>query len=66
MSTEQKRFDVVDFIMDYEGGDISEERLVEGFQYLIDTGQAWTLQGHYGRTAKALIDGGYCHKAGEV
>jgi hypothetical protein len=60
MSTTTKPFDLVGFIMAFEGGEVSEEELVEGFQHLIDTGQAWTLQGFYGRTAAALIEAGLC------
>lgn len=43
----------------------SEEQLVEAWQLLIDTGMCWQLQGWFGRQAKALIDAGICHKAGE-
>lgn len=30
------------------------------YQYLIDSGQAWLLEGHVGRTAMRLIEDGYC------
>lgn len=36
---------------------------VEAFQYLIDTGIAWQLQGWFGRTARDLIEAGDCHAA---
>lgn len=62
-ATERTRpFDLCGFIMDYEVGSMDMERMTEGFQYLIDTGQAWTLQGHYGRVATALITAGLCHQ----
>ena len=38
----------------------SEEQSIEAWQHLIDTGLAWTLQGAFGRMAKALIDAGVC------
>ena len=37
---------------------------VEAWQYLIDTGLAWKLQGWYGRTAHRLINDGYCTYTG--
>lgn len=50
----------IDQIIAYENGDLGQEEVIELFQSLIDSGLAWSLQGHYGRTAAALIDEGYC------
>ena len=52
---------IVDQINRYESGLMSEEELIGFFQKLIDNGMAWTLQGHYGRTAEHLIEAGACH-----
>jgi hypothetical protein len=56
-------FDMTSFVMDYEGGELDDEATIAGFQHLIDNGMAWQLQGHYGRTAHALIEAGYCTPA---
>ena len=61
-----KEFDTVGYIMDYESGEISDERVLELFSHLIKTGQAWTLQGSYGRQVRRLIDCGYFNADGEI
>lgn len=48
----------LDFIMAFEGGELSEEEVIEGFQHLVDNGHAWQLQGMYGRTAAQMIEAG--------
>lgn len=53
-----KMKDVVMDIMAYESGEMNEQEILDFFQYLVDTGLAWQLQGHYGRTATALIETG--------
>jgi hypothetical protein len=50
-------------IIDYECGELSDEETIAMFQEMIDDGSVWSLQGHYGRTAAALIDAGYCNPA---
>ena len=61
-----KEFDLVGYIMDYEGGDLTINGTLRLFSHLIKTGQAWTLQGHYGRTATALIENESISKDGEI
>ncbi len=62
----EKDFDLVGSIMDFESGNMGDAKALELFSHLIKTGQAWTLQGCYGRAAMQLIDNGYISKDGEI
>ena len=46
----------------FEQVDTTEE-VIAAWQHLIDTGLVWRLQGHFGRTARHLIDNGICRRA---
>ena len=50
----------IDQIRAYEAGKLDAEQTVALFQSLIDSGMAWTLQGHYWRTAMQMIRAGKC------
>lgn len=50
--------DIVNDIIAYESGELDDEGIIELFQKLVDSGQAWRLQGSYGRMAMALIEEG--------
>jgi hypothetical protein len=56
--SEVRRYDYMDAIIRFENGELGREETVELFQYLVDTGLAWSLQGSYGRTAARLIEDG--------
>lgn len=45
-----------------EGENATEEQQLEAWQYLHDTRLAYSLQGWYGRTARALIEQGVINK----
>lgn len=46
-----------------EGEGASEAEQLRAWQYLIDIGDCWQLQGWFGRTAAHLIEIGLCHAA---
>ena len=50
--------DMVDLIIKYEEGKATKREVIRLFQHLINTGQAWKMQGHYGRTAMAMLEEG--------
>lgn len=37
-----------------------QDQVIAGYQDLIDSGMAWKLEGHVGRTAMDLINAGLC------
>jgi len=48
-----------DAVMIAEGViEVDEDKQIEAWQYLVDTGLAWSLQGWFGRTAMDLIEQG--------
>jgi len=46
------------YLTKYEEGEMDEHEMIEFFQFLVDSGLAWTLQGSYGRMAMDLIEDG--------
>lgn len=54
---------LVDKIILYEAGDLTEDNTIELFQALIDTQLAFQIKGSYERTAKQLIHAGLCKVA---
>jgi len=45
-----------------EGADASREEQIQAWQYIIDTGLVWKLQGGFGRAAQELINSGICEE----
>ena len=61
-----KNFDLTGAIIEYEGGELNDTNTLYLFSKLVKTGQAWSLQGHYGRTASALIQDNFLTSTGEL
>jgi len=51
-------YDYTGAIIAYEQGELDEPEVIELFQYLVDSGLAWELQGSYGRAAMRFIKAG--------
>ena len=66
MKTKVNETNRVDYIMDYEMGDLNELATLQLFSHLIKNGMAWSLQGHYGRTARTLINSDWIFESGEL
>ena len=58
--------DLTTQIIAYESGELNDGESLQLFSELIMNGQAWTLNGHYGRTALALIQQGLLDAEGTI
>lgn len=58
-------YDACAVIEGFDSEEHDEEEQLEAWQYLVDTGVVWQLQGFYGRGAKALIEAGLVELKGE-
>tara|TARA_R110000824_G_scaffold205775_3_gene390673 strand:+ start:522 stop:734 length:213 start_codon:yes stop_codon:yes gene_type:complete len=54
-------YEAVEIVEGYSDSS-SEEQTIEAWQFLINSGVCWKLQGWYGRTAEQLIYAGVCYK----
>lgn len=61
MEMDMNTFTACSIVEGFDGEDHSEEEIIAAWQFLIDTGAVWSLQGWYGRTAAWLIDQGICN-----
>ena len=51
-------FEAVQIVEGLDDVEHTEEEILAAWQALVDSGDAWTLQGWYGRTATALLRSG--------
>lgn len=55
-------YDACAIVEGFDGEQHSPKEVIGAWQYLIDTGLCWRLQGWYGKTAASLIDEGICKR----
>lgn len=56
----------IDLIIEFEQGTQDWNDTLKLFSQLVQTGQAYTLQGSYGRFARGLIREGWLSEDGEI
>lgn len=59
------KYDLTNRLIDYECGHLDDAGTLRLFKELLKTGMCWELQGHYGRTASALIEDEWLTPRGE-
>ena len=52
--------------MEYESGMLSDPETLEMFSTIVKEKLQYSLQGHYGRTASALIEDGWLNREGDI
>ena len=57
---------MIDLMIRYESGELSDKEELNLFSQLIKSGRVWRLQGHYGRTATALINDLWLTPEGDI
>jgi hypothetical protein len=57
---------LVNYIMEFEGGNPTNKEVLNLFGYLIKSGQVWSLQGMYGRQALRFMNSGVISAKGVV
>lgn len=57
---------MIEQIIAYEQGMLSEVDEVKLFSELVKSGSAWSLQGFYGRNAASLIQNGVLDRSGNI
>ena len=58
--------ELVDKIIAWESGELSDWETIQLFADLIKTGQCWSLQGYYGRTGHSFIELGIIDTDGTI
>lgn len=53
-----RTFDLTAGVIAYENHEMEEDETIEFFQFLLDSGVIYHLQGSYQRTAQAMIENG--------
>jgi hypothetical protein len=58
--------DLIDQMMEYECGELSDQDTLNMYSEIIKNNMQYSLQGHYGRTASALIQDGWLDNKGNI